>query len=79
MKLSDYFRCICWSIFWCIKALPILVLTQLSMLIFSRKEESIILPPIVEDGPEVAVLIVPGAEINGEAYQDLGEYFCGKI
>ncbi|CAL4059473.1 unnamed protein product, partial [Meganyctiphanes norvegica] len=39
----------------------------------SRNEESIILQPVVDDGPEVALLIVPGAYINGEAYQDLGE------
>ncbi|CAL4059471.1 unnamed protein product, partial [Meganyctiphanes norvegica] len=38
-----------------------------------RKEESIILQPVVDDGPDVALLIVPGAYINGEAYQDLGE------
>ncbi|KAK7076308.1 hypothetical protein SK128_001032 [Halocaridina rubra] len=36
-------------------------------------EEPIILPPIVTSGTEAALLLVPGADINGQFYQPLAE------
>ncbi|XP_047500222.1 uncharacterized protein LOC125046485 [Penaeus chinensis] len=39
----------------------------------SRREEPIVLPPITDEGVEAALLIIPGAFINGEFYQPLGE------
>ena len=34
----------------------------------------IVLPPLNTEGPEAALLIIPGAYINGHLYQPLGEH-----
>ena len=45
---------------------------------FFAKDLPKVLPPIREDGNELAILITPGAYINGLMYEPLGKYisFC---
>ena len=41
----------------------------------TRADDPIVIPPIVSDGIEVALLINPGAYINYAVYEPLGNLF----
>ena len=53
------------------------MLLQLTLILalghLGNAEDPIVIPPIVSDGIEVALLITPGAYINYAAYEPLGK------
>ena len=53
------------------------MLLQLTLILalgyLGSAEDPIVIPPIVSDGIEVALLITPGAYINYAAYEPLGK------